>query len=58
MSWIAREHDPDWPFDYVATEFVLAPESTALFVIDLQQGDMVTVSYTHLRAHETLRYLV
>ena len=41
MSWIAREHDPDWPFDYVATEFVLAPESTALFVIDLQQGDMV-----------------
>ena len=41
MSWIAREHDPDWPFDYVASEFVLAPESTALFVIDLQQGDMV-----------------
>lgn len=41
MSWIAEEHDPDWPFEHAATEFALAPESTALLVIDVQQGDLV-----------------
>ena len=41
MSWVAQDHDPEWPFDYAATDFALAAESTALLVIDIQQGDLV-----------------
>ena len=41
MSWIAQEHDPEWPFDDHATPFDLDPDSTALLVVDVQAGDLV-----------------
>jgi len=40
MSWIAKEHDPEWPFDLMATEFGLSGEATALLVIDMQGSDL------------------
>lgn len=40
MSWNANELDPEWPFDLVATRFVLKADSTALLVIDMQVKDM------------------
>ena len=40
MSWNARQHDPEWPFDSYATEFLLDPGSTALMVIDVQAGSI------------------
>ena len=41
MSWNARQHDPEWPFDLYATNFDLALDSTALMVIDIQAGSIV-----------------
>jgi nicotinamidase-related amidase len=41
MSWNAREHDEEWPFDSFATDFTLDPGSTALLVIDIQAGSVV-----------------
>ena len=40
MSWNAREHDLEWPFDSYATDFALDPASTALMVIDIQAGSI------------------
>ena len=40
MSWNARQHDPEWPFDSYATNFDLALDSTALMVIDIQEGSI------------------
>ena len=40
MSWNANELDPEWPFDLLATRFVLKAERTALLVIDMQVKDM------------------
>ncbi len=40
MSWNAREHDLEWPFDSYATDFALDPASTALMVIDIQAGSL------------------
>jgi biuret amidohydrolase len=36
MSWNAREHDPEYPFDLVSPNFKLSPKTTALLVIDMQ----------------------
>ena len=36
MSWNAREHDPEYPFDLVSPTFKLSPRTTALLVIDMQ----------------------
>ena len=41
MSWNARQHDPEWPFDSFATDFALEPGATALLVIDIQAGSIV-----------------
>jgi len=41
MSWNARQHDPEWPFDSYAPNFDLALDSTALMVIDIQEGSIV-----------------
>jgi nicotinamidase-related amidase len=41
MSWKAEQHDPEWPFEYHATQFDLNPDSTALLVVDMQAGDLV-----------------
>lgn len=36
MSWIAKKHDPEYPFDLIAHDFTLDPQHTALIVIDMQ----------------------
>ncbi len=36
MSWIAKEHDPEYPFDLVSYHFTLNPEHAALIIIDMQ----------------------
>ena len=41
MSWNARDHDHEWPFDSYATDFTLDPGSTALLVIDIQAGSVL-----------------
>ena len=41
MSWVAEEHDLEWPFDRIGTSFSLDPEMTALLVVDIQAGDVV-----------------
>jgi nicotinamidase-related amidase len=40
MTWNARKYDPEWPFDLMETDFKLSKSSTALLVIDLQEGDV------------------
>ena len=40
MVWNARKHDPEWPFDLMETDFKLSKSSTALLIIDLQEGDV------------------
>ena len=39
MSWLAEEHDPEWPFELLATDFRLDPAATALLVVDVQGSD-------------------
>lgn len=39
MSWLAEEHDPEWPFDLFGTDFRLDPDATALLVVDMQGSD-------------------
>ena len=39
MSWLAEEHDPEWPFELLATDFRLDPAATALLVVDMQGSD-------------------
>ncbi len=41
MSWVAREHDPEWPFDLFATDFQLDSVTAALLVVDMQGSDMM-----------------
>ncbi len=40
MTWNARAYDPEWPFDLMETDFQLSGSSTALLIIDLQEGDV------------------
>lgn len=40
MSWTANMYDREWPFDLTASEFALNRRSTALVLVDLQQGDI------------------
>ncbi|MBI3985780.1 MAG: cysteine hydrolase [Lentisphaerae bacterium] len=40
MKWNPRSLDPEWPFDILATDFALEPDSTALLVIDMQYGQL------------------
>ena len=40
MAWNAAELDPEWPFEFVETDFRLEPDATALLVIDMQGTDM------------------
>ena len=44
MSWRAEERDPEWPFEFVKTDFQLDATVTALLIIDMQGTDM-TMSY-------------
>ncbi len=39
MSWLADEHDPEWPFELIATDFRLDPAATGLLVVDMQGSD-------------------
>ena len=39
MSWHAAEHDPEWPFELLATDFRLDRAATALLVVDVQGSD-------------------
>ena len=39
MSWLAEEHDPEWPFELIATDFRLDPAATGLLVVDMQGSD-------------------
>ena len=41
MSWNAAEHDPEWPFELLATQFELEWPSVALLVIDMHAKDLV-----------------
>ena len=41
MSWQATEHDPEWPFELLATQFGLDSPSAALLVIDMHAKDVV-----------------
>ena len=43
MSWIANEHDSEWPFELLATDFQLSGNATALLIIDMQ-GSCLTIS--------------
>ena len=40
MSWRAVEQDPEWPFEFVETDFRLNADVTALLIIDMQGTDM------------------
>ena len=40
MSWEANQHDRDWPFDLLATDFQLNLHSTALLIIDMHAKDV------------------
>ena len=40
MSWHPSDHDPEWPFELMATSFNFNPAATALLVIDLQVGQI------------------
>lgn len=40
MSWVAKEHDPEWPFELLATDFRLSGGGTALLIIDMQGSDL------------------
>ncbi|MFC1694257.1 cysteine hydrolase family protein [Candidatus Latescibacterota bacterium] len=37
MSWSAKEHDPEYPFDLVSVDFTLDSDHTALIIIDMQK---------------------
>ena len=39
MSWHAAEHDPERPFELLATDFRLDRAATALLVVDVQGSD-------------------
>ena len=41
VRWNAAEHDPEWPFELLATQFELAGPSVALLVIDMHAKDLV-----------------
>ena len=41
VRWNAAEHDPEWPFELLATQFELAWPSVALLVIDMHAKDLV-----------------
>lgn len=40
MNWNPQSLDADWPFDILATNFELRPDTTALLVIDMQAGEL------------------
>ncbi|MDP6356043.1 MAG: hypothetical protein QF473_13115, partial [Planctomycetota bacterium] len=40
MPWKAEEADPEWPFELMATDFLIKPETTALLSIDMHESDM------------------
>ncbi|MDP6114283.1 MAG: isochorismatase family cysteine hydrolase [Planctomycetota bacterium] len=40
MPWKAEEADPEWPFELMATDFLLKPETTTLLSIDMHESDM------------------
>ena len=41
VSWNPAEHDLEWPFELLATQFELAWPSVALLVIDMHAKDLV-----------------
>ncbi len=41
MSWNPAEHDPEWPFELLATQFEIDWPSVALLVIDMHAKDLV-----------------
>ena len=49
MSWYPQDYDPDWPYEWLATNFKLDLSSTALLVIDLQASSMCREPDTELR---------
>jgi nicotinamidase-related amidase len=40
MTWNPADLDAEWPFDIFASDFKLEPASTALLVIDMQNGQL------------------
>ena len=40
MAWNPRDHDPEWPFEHQETAFAFDAATTALLVIDIQQGQI------------------
>jgi len=46
MSWVASDHDAEWPFELLGTSFELDSKLSALLVVDLQQESLYKNSDT------------